>query len=212
MTAYLVMVPLGYLIGSLPFGLIIVWLLKRVDVRDYGSGKIGMTNVMRTAGAPAAIVSMFLDMSKAIVAVVIARVLFDSAGAEAGAGLAALFGHNWPVFIGFRGGRGVATGWGCLFILHPLAGVVATVVGLPIVAATRYMSLGSLLGATLGAAALIVLASIDRAPIEYVWFGGIGAALVVFQHRDNIRRLLKGEERKIGRQAEVVQSEVNVGS
>ncbi|MCI0440851.1 MAG: glycerol-3-phosphate acyltransferase, partial [Chloroflexi bacterium] len=78
MTGYLVMVPIGYLLGALPFGLIIVWVLKRVDVRDYGSGKMGMTNVMRIAGVPAAIAVLLLDMSKAVVAVAIARALFDS--------------------------------------------------------------------------------------------------------------------------------------
>ena len=212
MTGYLVMIPLGYLLGSLPFGLIIVWILKRVDVRDFGSGKIGMTNVMRTAGVPAAVVVLLLDMSKAVVAVVIARLLFDSPGTEAAAGLAALFGHNWPVFIGFRGGRGIATGWGCLFVLNPIAGLVATAVGAPVVATTRYVSLGSLLGATSGVIALIVLAATDHAPLGYIWFGGIGGALVIVQHRDNIQRLLKGRERKIGKRASVSQTQAKVGS
>ncbi len=211
MTGYLVMVPIGYLLGALPFGLIIVWVLKRVDVRDYGSGKMGMTNVMRIAGVPAAIAVLLLDMSKAVVAVAIARALFDSAGAEAAVGLAALFGHNWPVFSGFRGGRGIATGWGCLFILHPIAGLVATAVGVPVVAATRYVSLGSLLGATSGVVALIVLAVTGHAPLAYIWFGAIGGALVVFQHRDNIGRLLKGQERKLGQRAEAAKPNLRAG-
>ena len=104
MIAYLVMVPVGYLLGSLPFGLIIGMVAKRIDVRDFGSGKTGMTNVMRTIGVRAAILALLLDMGKSIVSVVLARIFFDSHGVEAAAALAALIGHNWPIFVGFRGG------------------------------------------------------------------------------------------------------------
>ena len=156
---YIVMLPAGYLLGSLPFGLILGKLSKGVDVRDYGSGSTGMTNVMRTAGAPAAALTLLLDMCKAVVAVLIARWLFDAPGAEALAGaLAALAGHNWPVFVGFRGGKGTAAGWGALIILSPISGLVATLVGVPTVALTRYVSLGSILGTLSG---VITLTSPD---------------------------------------------------
>lgn len=200
---YLILIPVGYLLGCLPFGLIAGWVLKGVDVRKYGSGKTGMTNVMRIVGVPAALLVLVLDMGKGVSAVVIARVIADSSGVEATAGLAALVGHNWPVFIGFRGGRGTATGWGGLLMLSPLAGLMATVVGVPVVAITRYMSLGSILGASSGAIALIALAVTGAVPLEYIWYGAIGGTLVVARHKDNIQRLLRGEERKIGERATV---------
>ena len=119
MIAYLVMIPIGYLLGAIPFGLILGKLFRGVDVREYGSGKTGMTNVMRTAGVLPALLSLALDMGKAVLAVVLARAFFDSRGAEAAAAIAAVMGHNWPVFVGFRGGRGTAPGWGCAD--HPVA-------------------------------------------------------------------------------------------
>ena len=213
LTGYLLLIPLGYLIGSIPFGLIAGKLVAKIDIRDYGSGKMGMTNVLRTSGPVAAIVVLLLDMGKAVAAVLIARMLFDVPGVEAAAALAVLFGHNWPIFIGFRGGRGTASGWGGLLILSPLAGIVATVVGLALVGATRYVSLGSIAAAALGSLVLIILALagsglgdiplVGDVPLDYTWYGVIGGTLIVFRHKDNIQRLLKGTERKIGQRAEI---------
>ena len=209
---YLVMVLVGYLIGSIPFGLIAGKLVAKIDIRDYGSGKMGMTNVLRTSGLTAAIIVLLLDMGKGVVAVLIARLLFDVPGIEVAAALAVLFGHNWPVFIGFRGGRGTAPGWGGLLILSPFAGIVATVVGLSLVGATRYVSLGSITAAALGSIVLIILGLtgprlgdiplISDVPLDYTWYGVIGGTLIVVRHKDNIERLLKGTERKIGQRAE----------
>ena len=205
---YVVMVPLAYLVGSIPFGLLAGKLVAKVDIRDYGSGKIGMTNVLRTAGATAAAVVLLLDMGKAVAVVVIARLLFDSGGAEAAAALAVIFGHNWPVFIGFRGGRGTASGWGGLLILSPIAGLIASVIGLGLVALTRYVSLGSITAAALGSAVLIALAVLyDPVPLVYSWYGIIGGTLIVVRHRDNIQRLLNGTERKIGHKADLASSQ-----
>ena len=198
MIEYLVMVPIAYMVGSIPFGLLAGKLVAKVDIRDYGSGKIGMTNVLRTAGVTAAAVVLLLDMGKAVSVVVAARLLFDTTGVEAAAALAVIIGHNWPVFIGFRGGRGTASGWGGLLILSPIAGLIATVVGISLVGVTRYMSLGSITAAALGSAVLVVLAMIGQEPLVYSWYGIIGGTLIVVRHRDNIQRLLNGTERKIG--------------
>ena len=207
MIEYLVMVPIAYLIGSIPFGLLAGKLVAKVDIREYGSGKIGMTNVLRTAGITTAAVVLLLDMGKAVAGVVIARLLFDSGGVEAAAALAVIFGHNWPVFIGFRGGRGTASGWGGLLILSPIAGIIATVVGVLLVGLTRYVSLGSIAATALGSAVLIVLAVFyDPVPLVYSWYGIIGGTLIVVRHRDNIQRLLNGTERKIGRKADLASS------
>ena len=203
MIDYLVIVPISYLLGSMPFGLIAGKLIKRVDIRSYGSGYTGMTNVQRIVGTPAAAVVMTLDMGKAVLAVVIARVLFDSTGAEVAAALAVLFGHNWPVFVSFRGGRGTASGLGGLLILSPIAGVIAALVGVALIAVTRYVSLGSLTGTALGSLALIVLAATGHAPLVYTWFGVIAGLLVVARHTDNIQRLIRGTERKLGQRVEM---------
>ena len=212
MIAYIVMIPVGYLLGALPFGLILGKLFGGVDVREYGSGKTGMTNVLRTAGLPAALLSLALDMGKAALAVLLARIFFDSPGGEAAAALSALVGHNWPVFVGFRGGRGTAPGWGALIILSPLAGLVATLIGLSAVALSRYVSLGSILGTLSGIITLIALAVLSVvvegasdafwfAYAEYIWFAVIGATLVIGLHKDNIQRLISGTERKLGQSA-----------
>ena len=204
MTDYLILIPLGYLLGAVPVGLIAGKVFGRVDVREYGSGKMGMTNVMRTVGVPVAVFVLLLDMGKGVVAVVLARIISDSAGVESAVALAALFGHNWPVFIGFRGGRGTATGWGTLLILWPVAGLVSTLVGLPLVGISRYVSLGSIVATVVGCVMLIVAASTGLVPMGYIWYAIIGGTLVVVRPRDNIQRLIKGEERKIGQSAKAV--------
>ena len=165
-----------------------------------------MTNVLRTAGVTAAAVVLLLDMGKAVSVVVAARLLFDSYGVEAASALAVIFGHNWPVFIGFRGGRGTASGWGGLLILSPIAGLVATLIGLSLVGLTRYMSLGSIAAAGLGSVILVVLAMMGQEPLVYSWYGLIGGTLIVVRHRDNIQRLLNGTERKIGHKADLASS------
>ncbi len=204
MIDYLFMILVGYLMGSIPTGLIIGWIFRRVDVRTYGSGKTGMTNVLRTAGLPAASLVLFLDMAKAITAVVIARIILDSPGVEAATAVFTLIGHCWSVFIKFGGGRGTAPGWGALIILSPIAGVVATVVGLFLVWMTRYVSIGSLVACCLGCVTLIILAIFGNVPSEYILYGIVGGPLVVIKHIDNIKRLIKGTERKLGRPADPI--------
>lgn len=201
MIDFFVFAAIGYVLGSLPFGLIAGRLFSGVDVRDHGSGKTGMTNVLRTVGVRAAVAVLLLDMGKALLAIYLARFFTGNASVEVTAGLGALIGHNWPVFTRFKGGRGTATGWASLFILEPISGLIATVIGIPAIAITRYVSLGSLLGATCGALSLVIIAALGYADTAYIWFGVIAGIIVVGRHRDNIARLLKGEERKLGQKA-----------
>ena len=205
MTDYLILVilvPVCYLLGSIPFGLIAGKLYRRIDVRDFGSGSTGMTNVVRTVGVPVGALVLLLDMGKGVGAVALARYVLEAPeAAQAAAALSAIAGHNWPVFIGFRGGRGTATGWGALLMLWPVAGLVATIVGVLLIAITRYVSLGSVTATLVGCAVLAVTCLAGAAPMGLLWFAAIGCAFVVGRHRGNIERLLKGEERKLGQSA-----------
>ncbi len=207
MTEYLVFVfvPLGYLLGAIPFGYIAGKLFGGVDVRDHGSGSIGMTNVMRTVSPPVAILVLALDMGKAAGAVILARIIADVPMVETLTGIAVIAGHSWSVFIGFSGGKGTATGWGALFALSPIAGIVASVIGVGLVGLTRYVSLGSIVAATLGSLTLAVIAVVnDTVPLEYALYGAVGAPIILFKHRDNIQRLIKGDERKLGQKVDTV--------
>ena len=195
---YLILVPFSYLMGSIPFGVLVGWVMKRVDIREHGSGNIGMTNVMRLAGVPAGIVVLALDMGKAALAVILAMWLGSSSGVTTICALFVLAGHIWPIFIGFKGGRGTASGWAVLFVLSPISGVVATVVALPMILITKYVSVGSIVGATVGGLTIAVLALSGHTEMHYAWFGFLGTSLILLRHTENMKRLIKGEERKLG--------------
>ena len=198
------LVLVSYLMGSLPFGLLMTKLVRGIDVRRYGSGSTGMTNVMRTIGVVPALVVLALDAGKGVAAVFLARYFEVGLAVEATAALAALVGHNWSVFIRFQGGKGIATGVGALCALSPVAGLIALMVGVPTIALSRYVSLGSIAGSTTGAIAVPILAMADPSmPLgvpsyTYAIYTSIGVPLIVLKHRSNVARLLKGQERKLG--------------
>ena len=202
MIGYIVAITIGYALGAVPFGLLIGKVFKGVDIREYGSGKTGTTNVLRTVGVKAGLAVLVLDMGKGAAAVFVARFVFDIPGPEVAAGLATLVGHNWPVSTGFRGGRGTAPGLGTLYVLSPYSGIAATVLGVPVMILSRYVSLGSMTGAATGLVALIILSLLGIHPVEYVAYGVLGGSLVLWRHRDNIVRIIRGQERKIGQPAD----------
>ena len=117
---YLVIIPLSYVLGSIPWGFLVARISTGVDLRQYGSGKTGMSNVLRTAGGRMAMVVFILDLTKGILAVLLARAIAGSPVAEVVAALLALVGHNWSIFLGFKGGRGILTGLGSLVVMSPL--------------------------------------------------------------------------------------------
>ncbi len=207
---------IGYLWGSIPAGYWMGKLLrgKNFDIRDYGSHKIGATNVLRTLGkGPAAVVFIF-DLSKGILPTLLAlhvSFFYLAQWGPAIAGLCALLGHCFPIFIGFKGGRGVMTGAGVMLILSPLALLIAAVVTFSTIAISRYVSLGSILGALTGIICGLIFYFIGLAnphffatiPLPSMLYLVIGPALVILFHRDNIDRLLTGTERKIGQKVKI---------
>ncbi|MEX2598448.1 MAG: glycerol-3-phosphate 1-O-acyltransferase PlsY [Dehalococcoidia bacterium] len=192
------LIPIGYLAGSIQWGLIVVRIARRLDVRSTGSGKTGMTNVLRVAGPKAAALVLLLDAGKALVMVVIARALTDDAWIHAATAAAVVIGHIWPVFARFRGGRGIATGIGATLGIMPLAGLAGIAIFLPVVALTRYISLGSIAGAVCVMAAFGGATALGVTPLAYLAYALACGLLIVWMHRDNIGRLIKGTERRLG--------------
>ena len=183
----------GYLIGSVPFGLIVGRAVGGLDVRDFGSGNMGTANVLRTVGARAGAITFALDVAKGVGAVAIARRCGADPAAQAAAGLAACVGHSWPVFARFRGGMAAATAFGGLLMVSPEAAAWATAGGLGALALSRTMSVGSLTAAgtaTLGAG---LDSSRHHDAIPFV-FTALASTLVIVRHAANIRRIARGEE------------------
>jgi glycerol-3-phosphate acyltransferase PlsY len=193
-------VVLGYFIGSFPFGFI-AGRLRGVDLRQYGSGKLGATNVLRTLGTRTALVVFLADVLKGVGAAYLGLHLMSGMPGALAGGLAGMLGHNWPLYLSFQGGRGVLVFLGSFFVLDWRIALAGGLFGLLVIAIFRYASLGSLLGAGLGVV-LALLVWIFEGVSEPFVFALVGGSLVVFQHRDNIYRLLSGTERKLGGKAE----------
>lgn len=196
--ALLITAAVGYVIGSVPFGFL-VGRAFGVDPRSKGSGKTGATNVLRTLGRKASLAVLVCDMAKGAGAVAVAMLLFHSTLAgEVAAGVAAIIGHVFPVFIGFRGGRGVATALGAMLVISPIVGLVALLTGVVVIARSKLASLGSLLGAGLALAliAILVASRLEQSALPLVYCL-LATLILALTHRDNIQRLASGTERKI---------------
>ena len=190
----------AYLVGSIPFGYLIVRKKMGADIRQTGSGGTGATNVSRRAGKAAGVLTLLLDAAKGCAAVVIARVVSGDDWVIAAAAIAALVGHIFPVWLGFRGGKGVATGVGIFLVLAPIALLCAGVIFIAIVVSTRYVSLGSITAAVL-IPVFVWLQSVFVEPVfdlrPLLTAAIAGAALIVFAHRGNIKRLASRTESQI---------------
>jgi glycerol-3-phosphate acyltransferase PlsY len=192
-----VVVALGYLIGGIPWGVIVARAVGGPDPRTVGSGRTGGANVMRVLGPRLALLSGLLDMGKGVVAVLIARAIGLDPAVEVLAGIAALVGHSRSPYLGFRGGRGVSAGFGALLVLSPLAALAILPVFVGLVIVTRYSSIGSLAGSAVGGAVLGALTIATPLPTAYLGYAIGGPVLIWLFHADNIRRLLAGTERRI---------------
>jgi acyl phosphate:glycerol-3-phosphate acyltransferase len=196
----LIIVVIAYLIGSIPFGYLIVRTKGGGDVRRTGSGGTGATNVSRRAGKAAGVLTLLLDASKGAAAVLVAQTVGGSDWVRAAAAIAVIMGHIFPVWLGFRGGKGVATGVGVFLVLAPIALLCAGVVFVSIVFFTRYVSLGSMTAAVLiplfvWLQNLFIKPVADLRPL--LTAAAVGALLILFAHRGNIGRLASGTESRI---------------
>lgn len=191
----------AYLLGSLSFSLVVVWFLQRADVRKIGSGNAGATNVLRAAGRWPALIVLLLDITKGILPVLVARALGAPAGITAAVAFAVVLGHVFPIFFGFRGGKGVATGFGALVSLYPLAGSTALAVFALIVVSTRLVSLGSVLSAAAVPPLSLLYARLGWSPAvprSALAFVCACSGLVLLRHAGNLERLFAGNERRLG--------------
>ena len=188
-----VAVVFGYLLGSIPFALLLTR-RRGIELRNVGSGNPGAANVLRSVGVGSAVAVMLLDAAKGMVAVTAARAISDDVAVVTSAGIAAIVGHIYPVWCGFRGGKGVAASAGVFAVLAPLATAAAALVFVVTIAATRFISAGSIAGAL----ALPVAAAAANLPNPVVAGTLLAAVIVLVRHRDNVSRLMAGTERRIG--------------
>ncbi len=191
----------SYLVGAIPNGYLIGRIFRGIDIREHGSGKIGATNVLRVMGRGPFVAVMVADVLKGYAPVLVTWYLFHTHDLQVASGIAAVLGHDFPVYIGFRGGRGVAASFGVYAALAMPLGVGLVAVGLFIALALRYMSVMSMVTVPLGALVLLVFA-VFHVGADFTYtktiFGAFATAFVLLTHAGNIKRLIQGTEPKIG--------------
>ena len=197
--AWIIGLLIGYLLGSIPTGL---WLGRwrgGVDIRASGSGRTGATNTFRSLGLRWSVLVLLLDGLKGAAPILIVMAVWDSPTGDVLAGLAAIVGHQFPLYAGFKGGRGAATAMGASLAIVPAGLAFALLTALPVLAGSRVMSLSVLLGATAAGLAIALLAWFSETPDAYAGFAVGGWGFIVWGHRDNIERILNGTERVLTR-------------
>jgi len=196
--AWIAGIAAGYLLGSIPTGLWIGRWRGGGDIRASGSGRTGATNTFRKLGLKWSVLVLAIDAAKGAAPILIMMAAFDSPPGEVLGGLAAIVGHQFPLFAGFRGGRGAATALGATLAAAPIAIAAAVITAAPLLAGTRVMSLSVLCGATSGALAVGLFAAFGGLPGAYIGFAAGAWGLIAVGHRDNIQRIAAGTERVFG--------------
>lgn len=197
-------IAVSYLLGSIPFGLIVGKLAKGIDIRDFGSGNIGASNVLRTLGPVLFAVVLVLDVGKGFASVRIAEALGfgSSPWLVVLIGLTSVLGHTFSVFLKFRGGKAVATSLGVVIGLAPLIAAVAFGIWVMVVALTRYISLSSLI-ASVSVPTMMFAWTSQNVPLAYRAFAAVAALTIVIRHRSNMKRLITGTETKISEKVDI---------
>ncbi len=186
---------LSYLIGSIPSGFLLTKYVMKTDVRKYGSGNIGATNVARVMGLKSGVLVAVFDILKGFIGVLIGQLIIGDAASVyiLLVAVAAIAGHDWSIFMGFSGGKGVATTFGVILKLYPLAFLAYALIWLVLVMTTRYVSLGSIIGSI----SLPFVIYFNGFPTAHIIFGALLSLFVMYTHRANIKRLLNGEENRM---------------
>lgn len=209
MVPYIIISVISYIIGSINFSVIISRKIAGFDVREKGSGNAGTTNILRTVGKKAAILTLVCDILKGIVAIVLAILIghfvedIDSSILVSLAGVFVVIGHTFPVFFEFRGGKGIATSLGVLLLVNWQIGLICLVFSLTIMAITKMVSLGSIMAAILFPILTIfinsnyIVDSENGGRMSYIIFGIVMATIVIFNHRANLKRIMNGNENKL---------------
>ena len=192
----LLVILLSYFIGNFSTSFFIGKMFAKIDIREYGSGNAGSTNVLRTLGKKAAVITLLGDLVKGILAVYLGS-RFGGESLALLCGVAVVIGHNWPILLGFKGGKGIATTIGVVLSIKSLMALICISIGLIILWKYKYVSLAAIVAIS------IFPFSIYRYGLNYFLFGLILAILAIYKHRENIKRLLAGNERKIGQKISV---------
>lgn len=197
MLSWLLAITLGYLMGTIPIGVILGRLTNGLDVREHGSGRMGATNVFRIVGARAGLVVFVLDLVKGALIGLAGQTLTSSPELAVATAIAGIVGHNFPAYLRFRGGRGVLTYFGSLFVFAWPVALFSGILAVTFVIITRYASLGSVVSILVTIILAALLWSWGQQQPEVLAYCLLGGGFVIFQHRDNIGRLLSGRERKV---------------
>lgn len=193
---YVLIALIAYALGNIQTSYIIGRAIKKTDIREHGSGNAGTTNALRVFGKKIAVITLLVDALKGVLAVIIGMRMGQVDGSLI-AGVAVIVGHNWPFYLKFKGGKGVATSIGVGLAVAPLTALISLAIGIVIIARTRYVSLGALIGICLWP--IVNLALNKREDnIKLFVFGLILGLMSIYKHRENIRRLLSGSENKLG--------------
>jgi len=196
----ILIITICYLLGSIPFGYIMGKLFKKVDIREFGSGNIGASNALRILGPSLASLVVIGDVGKGILSIYLVKYFnIDSSLILAIAGLAVICGHDWSLFLGLKGGKGIATTFGVVFALNPTISILALIVGGVVVITTRYVSLASIFAVI----SIFIFTILFKQPYEYIIFSAIILILGIFKHKENIKRLKSKKERKIGEKIKI---------
>jgi len=189
-----------YLLGSIPFGYIVGKLFKKIDIRELGSGNIGATNVFRILGPSLASLVLIGDIGKGIFSIYLVQYFnIDNLLIITIAGLAVICGHDWSLFLGFKGGKGIATTFGVVFALNPTISILALIIWGVVLITTRYVSLSSIFAII----SIFIFTILFKQPYEYIMFSAIILILGIFKHKENIKRLKLKKERKIGEKIKI---------
>ena len=189
-----------YLLGSIPFGYIMGKLFKKIDIREFGSGNIGTANAFRILGPSLASLVLIGDIGKGIFSIYLVQYSnIDNLLILTIAGLAVICGHDWSLFLGFKGGKGIATTFGVIFALNPTISILALIVWGVVLITTRYVSLSSILAVI----SIFIFTILFKQPYEYIIFSAIILIIGIFKHKENIERLKSKKERKIGEKVKI---------